>query len=70
MKEREETFTELMQRAWITPKNYKGYLVEKIVGGYKVLNQVCRNQSEVENVIKKAQDNLSQHIEKQQSIKQ
>lgn len=42
--------------------NYKGVLVEKIIGGYKVLGQVTINESGVDEIIKEAGDNLSKSI--------
>ncbi len=34
--------------------NYQGVLVEKIIGGYKVLNQTCIKPIEVDEVLKNA----------------
>lgn len=37
---------------------YRGVLVEKIIGGYKVLNQTVIKTSEVDNVINEAEEYL------------
>lgn len=41
---------------------YRGALVEKIIGGYKVLNKKASSPKEVDEIIDKAQDSIKNSL--------
>ena len=41
---------------------YKGVLVEKIIGGYKLLHQTCIKPEEVDTIIFESQKSISKSI--------
>lgn len=42
--------------------NYKGCLVEKIIGGYRLFGQTCTTEEEVETIILNACSSLNESI--------
>ena len=64
----EKHFLETVMWGVIPIVNFNGVLVEKIIGGYRVLNQKCKNTDEVDEVIRLAQKSLSDSIERGESV--
>jgi len=42
--------------------NYKGTLIEKLIGGYRVLGRTCNTPDEVDEIIREACSSLSESI--------
>ena len=64
----EKHFLETVMWGVIPIVNFNGVLVEKIIGGYHVLNQKCKNTDEVDEVIRLAQKSLSDSIERGKTV--
>lgn len=58
----EKHFLETVMWGVIPIVNFNGVLVEKIIGGYRVLNQKCKNTDEVDEVIEGAGEHLKNSI--------
>ena len=42
--------------------NYQGLICERLIGGYRILNQIVTTPQEVDEVIKKGYENLGSTI--------
>lgn len=49
---------------------YNGTSVERLIGGYRVLGQICKTPQEVDDIIKKAHANLQASILKSETTLQ
>ena len=56
-----ETFSTIVSETFFT---YRGVIVERLVGGYRVLNKKVRSIEEVDDVIDQSKKNISESIQK------